>query len=36
MNTKIRRLPDSELEVMQVLWELDAPATRAGGSGVER
>jgi predicted transcriptional regulator len=29
MNTKIRRLPDSELEVMQVLWELDAPATRS-------
>lgn len=29
MNTEIRRLPDSELEVMQVLWELEAPAARS-------
>ena len=29
MKTTIRRLPDSELEVMQVLWELEKPATRS-------
>lgn len=29
MNTDIRRLPDSELEVMQVLWGLDAPIIRS-------
>ena len=25
----IRRLPDTELEVMQALWDCDAPASRA-------
>ena len=29
MNTEIRRLPDSELEIMQVLWELESPAQRS-------
>ena len=28
MNKTIRRLPDSELEIMQILWELEAPCTR--------
>ena len=28
MSATIRRLPDSELEIMQILWELDAPSTR--------
>lgn len=29
MGTNIRRLPDSELEVMQVIWGLDTPVTRS-------
>ena len=29
MNTNLRRLPDSELEIMQILWDLDAPAARS-------
>lgn len=29
MRSEIRRLPDSELEIMQVLWELGAPAARS-------
>ncbi len=28
MEEKLRRLPDSELEVMQVLWELEEPICR--------
>lgn len=28
MNETFRRLPDAELEVMQALWSLPAPATR--------
>ena len=28
MEEKLRRLPDSELEVMQVLWELEEPISR--------
>ncbi len=28
MNKKIRRLPDAELEVMQALWQCEAPAAR--------
>ena len=28
MSDEIRRLPDSELEVMQAIWECKAPATR--------
>jgi len=28
MNREIRRLPDSELEVMQALWSLTAPVAR--------
>ena len=29
MEKELRRLPDSELEVMQALWELEAPVPRA-------
>lgn len=29
MNQEIRRLPDSELEVMQALWNLPVPAARS-------
>ena len=29
MKEKLRRLPDSELAVMQAVWSCDAPATRA-------
>lgn len=29
MKEKLRRLPDSELEVMQVLWELETPVSRS-------
>lgn len=29
MAEKIRKLPDSELEVMQILWELEPPVPRA-------
>ena len=29
MNQPIRKLPDAELEVMQVLWGLEAPVPRA-------
>ena len=28
MKEKLRRLPDSELAVMQALWRADAPLTR--------
>ena len=28
MNSNIKRLPDSELEVMQAIWSLDAPVAR--------
>lgn len=28
MNEKIRRLPDSELEVMQIIWDCTAPVAR--------
>lgn len=28
-NKNIRRLPDSELEIMQALWDLEAPAARS-------
>ncbi len=28
MNKDIRRLPDAELEVMQALWQCEAPAAR--------
>ena len=31
MKEKLRRLPDSELAVMQALWSADAPLTRAEG-----
>lgn len=26
--TKVRKLPDSELEIMQIIWSLDAPVAR--------
>ena len=29
MKDSIKRLPDAELEVMQILWDLEAPAPRA-------
>jgi len=29
MNDSIRRLPDAELEVMQAVWECEAPVARA-------
>ena len=29
MNENIRRLPDSELEVMQAVWACESPVTRA-------
>ena len=29
MEDRYKRLPDSELEVMQVIWEMDPPAARA-------
>ena len=29
MNRQIRKLPDTELEVMQAIWSCDAPVTRA-------
>ena len=29
MSHELRRLPDSELEVMQVIWDLEPPAERA-------
>ena len=29
MKSEIRRLPDSELEIMQVLWNLSCPASRS-------
>ena len=28
MNSNIKRLPDSELEVMQAIWSLEAPVAR--------
>ena len=28
MNSSIRKLPDAELEVMQAIWECQAPVTR--------
>lgn len=29
MSTKIKRLPDSELEIMKIIWEADKPVSRA-------
>ena len=29
MKDSIKKLPDAELEVMQILWDLEAPAPRA-------
>ena len=34
MKKEIRRLPDSELEVMQALWSLPAPVSRAAVEAV--
>lgn len=34
MEQDIRRLPDTELEVMQALWALEAPVTRSGAEAV--
>ena len=34
MKNEIRRLPDSELEIMQVLWSLPAPVSRAAVEAV--
>ena len=34
MKNEIRRLPDSELEVMQALWSLPAPVSRAAVEAV--
>ena len=34
MEQDVRRLPDTELEVMQALWALEAPVTRSGAEAV--
>lgn len=33
MKEKLRRLPDSELAVMQALWRADAPSRAGAGRG---